>query len=71
MEPKIHYGFHNSPPSPKSCATFRSIVGFKRIAYSIYQGVSKNFWTESITTQTTKTLVEKQHKGLWQQNLLD
>jgi hypothetical protein len=37
-----------------------------------YEGVSKSFRTESITkytlTTVKKTLVEKQHKGLWRQN---
>jgi len=33
----------------------------------IYKGISKSFRTESIM-QSTPPLVEKQHKGLWQQN---
>jgi hypothetical protein len=39
----------------------------------IYESVSKSFRTESITKSrtTTKTPVEKQHKGLWRQNSLD
>jgi hypothetical protein len=41
-----------------------------------YEGVSKSFWTESITKQQQQqqqqqTLTEKQYKGLWQQNSLD
>jgi len=37
-----------------------------------YEGVSKSFWTESImTTTNNKTLIEKEHKGLWWQNSLD
>jgi len=37
------------------------------------KGISKSFQTESIIkyTLTTVTLIEKQHKELWQQNSLD
>jgi hypothetical protein len=35
-----------------------------------YNGVSESFQTESITKQQ-QTLIEKQHKVLWQQNSLD
>jgi hypothetical protein len=40
-------------------------------SFSLYEGVSKSFWTELITKQTMTTLIEKQHKGLWWQNSLD
>jgi hypothetical protein len=39
----------------------------------MYEGVSKSFQTEAIANirLLLALLVEKQHKGLWQQNSLD
>jgi hypothetical protein len=73
--------FHNR--TSKNVSSSGSIVGLN--AYLIrgstskvtplsklYEGVSKNFETGSITKYTlTMTLLEKQHEGLWRQNSLD